>query len=481
MIERAGAVRGVVEGSDGRLFLGDQEGFALRWFLSRRPFTTSLLEVWRRALRRRAREFKRRGIPYVFYLVPDAHFVYPEDLPADLNASDCVPPGTSFLESIGELRDLTIVDPRADLISAKGLLEIYRRVDTHWTQYGSFIGYKSLAKALAGLMPFSILNARDASFEYRRWFGDLGVRVEPERVETTPRVTLTRNDYSSVYENEGYKRTGCKETYSPGAEPGRLLMMRDSFVTDQYEYIGRSARYVLSAGTTTAMYFDEVDAWKPHVVVSQIGERRLYAFEWDHRRETFDDMFRSDFISPRGRRAQKALLFMDASRPLDALTEIEDFDRDPNLRHDHAYVAAQVYLAAGLLERAAAAIGVCLASYPARPSYVSLSAMIALARGEYREAAALAERAVALAPYNGFHHQTYAYVLMSSGENETVRNHLAHVLAEIDDYSVLWFLHSKACEAVGDVAGASDSIVQALILDSSDANFRNHARHLWRA
>jgi predicted Zn-dependent protease len=174
------------------------------------------------------------------------------------------------------------------------------------------------------------------------------------------------------------------------------------------------------------------------------------------------------------------LLLQEAGRSEEALAAIEGFEADPDLRHDHAYVAAQVLVAAGLFARAAAAIEVGLASYPGRASYLSVAAMIAFARGEFRDALALAERAVDAAPYNGHHHQTYSWILLNSGESEMARRHLAATLRHIDDFSVLWYQSSLACEAVGDKLGASDAIVQALMLDSGEATFRKQAMKVWR-
>ncbi len=72
MVELLGAVDAVCSGADGRLFLGQQDGFHLDRFTSGSPFSQLLIERWRCTLERRGREFARRGIPYVFLLVPDA-------------------------------------------------------------------------------------------------------------------------------------------------------------------------------------------------------------------------------------------------------------------------------------------------------------------------------------------------------------------------------------------------------------------------
>ena len=480
MIEREGKVRGVLEGRGGRLFLGDQDGFALDWFLSAKPFNRSLLEVWKRTLRRRARELKRRGIPYIFYLAPDAHYVYPEDLPAGHEAAaGQTPPGTTFLGFMSELKDIAFVDPRPDLLAAKGALEIYRKTDSHWTQYGSFIAYKTLCRALQGVVPVSELQARDVAFEYRRFFGDLGVLVEPERSEETVRARTARNPYVRIYENDGFDRTGCFETLAADAIATRVLLFRDSFMTDQFDYIGRSFRHVLCAGTTTSLFLDEIDAWKPRAVISHVGERRLYSYELDHRQDTFDDVFRTYFGSPRGRLAQKAMLLLGARRPADALAHITEFEADPALRPDHAYVAAQVLRANSLDERAWAAVNVALRSYPTRPSYLSLAAKIQLALGGLREALDLVGRALETASYNGHYHETFCYLLLAKGEAAAARRYLDAALVEIDDYGVLWYLQSLACEALGDRSGAIDAIVEALRLDSNEATFQTQAIKLW--
>lgn len=480
MIERQGKVRGVLEGRNGRLFLGDQDGFALRWFLNPVPFNRPLLEIWKRTLRRRARELKRRGVPYVFYLVPDAHYVHSEDLPADVDVAGNASPGATFLAFMHELRDITFVDPRPDLLAAKGGLELYRKTDSHWTQYGSFVAYKTLCRALAPLVPMSELQAHDVVFEYRRVFGDLGVLVEPERSEETPRAKLSRNDHQRIYDNEGLARTGCIETLAPGAAQARALFLRDSFMTEQFDYIGRSFRNVLCAGTTTSLFLDEVDAWKPDVVVTHVGERRLYAYEPDHRQDTFEDVFRTDFTSPHGRAAQKAMLLLGARRTTEALDSLAGFEGDAALRPDHAYVLAQVLHANGLHERAWAAVAVALNACPGRPSYLSMGAKIQLALGGIREAVTFAERALETAPYNGHYHQVYAYVLLSKGDAAGARRHLQATLHDIDDYATLWYFQSLACEAFGDRLGASEAIVEAMLLDGSEPAYKAHAVKLWQ-
>ena len=465
MIAREGTIGRVIEGRNGRLFVGNQGGFDVDRFISPRPLRASQTELWRRTLRRRARELKRRAIPYVFFLVPDAHFVCAEDFPEEMPLPRSAP-GDHFLQEMAELRDIVFVDPRKALVDAKGLLEIYRKTDSHWSMYGSYVGYQVLARALEALVPMSHIRASDISFEFRPTFGDLGASVVPERLEAAPRLTLERNPFQNVYVNDGFRRNGCQQTFAPSAAPSRALFYRDSFFTFLAEYVARSFRDMLCVGSTS-FFLDEVDRWKPHVVVSECGERRLSYYASDHRRDSFEDLFRADFASAKGRVAHKALMLLGEGLIAQALSEIAPLEAATDLDPDHAYALAQVYVAAGDFDRAATAIEVARGALPERTSFLSIEATIALARGDTAIALDRAERALALAPYNGYHHETYATILINCHAAAEARRHLDSTFAEIDDSGVLWYLSSLASRACGDDASASETIVQALTLDPS--------------
>jgi tetratricopeptide (TPR) repeat protein len=476
MSARQGLVRRVIEGANGRLFLGEQDGFSIESFLWPGPFGVGRTELWRRTLRRRARELKARGVSYVVMVVPDAHYLYRDDLPPEF-ALEPKAPGQRWLELMSELRDITFVDPRRELSDASGLLEVYRKTDSHWSSYGAFVGYRALVRELGRLMPVSPLAAREVAFEFRSVFGDLGVSVVPERGEETPLPALRRS-YEKVYENVGLRRLTHQETFASQAPAGRVLFDRDSAFNAMFDYVACSVRHMACYGTTSSFYLDAVDRFEPDVVVSEIGERRLALFESDHLRDGFDDIFRADFSSPRGRKIQTALFAMRDGNIERARLVAGEFELHRDLDPDHAYVLAQILHADGEFARADETIDAALTAYPQRPSFLSLKASVALSAGDFRVAAAFADRALALAPYNGYHHQIHASVLLNRGEPDAARRHLDGVLREIDDARVLFYLHSLACGETGDRIGAIESILQALVIDPYDPAFKERAIRL---
>lgn len=468
LLKREGKIEDVVRGKNGHLFLGTQAGFDFDLFTSGRPFNQPLIELWKRTLRRRARELRQRGIPFAFVLVPDAHSVCREDLP-DGTDRDFQAPGDIFLAAMSELEDVIFVDVRGALLGARGGLPIYRHTDSHWTQYGAYVAYRAFCDAIAARADVTRIAARDVEFRFRHFFGDLGVLVEPEQSEKTPRATIANHPYERLYENEGLGRLGLLETRCASARPCRALFFRDSFMTDQFDFIGGSFSNVLTAGTTTSVFLDAVDEWKPDIVVNQVGERRLFAYETDHRAATFDDVFRSDFTSPLGRKAQQAMLLVRAGDPAGALSAIDGFAGEPELAPDHAYVGAQVCFAARCIDDARGYLDRALAARPDRPSYLALDAQIRLERGQNDEALQSVARAIEVASYNGYYHELYAYILIAMQRVTEACAHLDATLDVIDDSSNLWYWASIAREASGNRAGAADAIRQAIAIGGAES------------
>jgi len=461
MLPREGQLFDVIHGKQGRLFFGSQAGFDLTRFVSGTPFDERTLMLWRQALTRRAQEFKRRGVVYAIFITPDAHSICKDDLPDSID-STFTPPGDVFLDAMKDIPDILFVDPRPALQAAKGLLEIYRKTESHWTQYGSFIAYNVLCDALAPFVDITRVPARDVTFQFRRILGDLGVMVEPEVSEMTPMATVLHSRNTILGDNDGVGRINMAESRAPTARPCRAVIFRDSYMTDVNPYMMKSFSDILMAGTTTRMFFDLVDEWKPDVVISQLSERRLFLPESDHQMDTFDDVFRTDYRSARGRKALQAMLRLRHGAPAEALAFIQDFDEDAGLSADHAYVAAQICMANLDFARGDRLMTIARAARPDRPSYLIMAAQLKLGLQQLAEAAELAERAVRIAPFNGNYHEVYVYVLIQQGRFADALRHLEAILPGISDSSVLWYWASVVRDIWGDRSGAFAAATQAL-------------------
>ncbi len=212
-----GAIGQVCAGRNGRLFLGRQDGFDLGVFARREALAPNLMLRWRRTLERRGEEFAKRGMPYIFMIVPDAPSVYPEDLPAPYG-DDFEAPGAAFLREIGPIPGVTFVYPLEALREARGGLDVYHKNDSHWTTYGSYVGYRVLMSTMGKLVAdSSTIPARDLKFSFRNSYGDLGALMDPEQSREFPVPDIAGDPPMRGASWNGVARQTAVETQWPKA------------------------------------------------------------------------------------------------------------------------------------------------------------------------------------------------------------------------------------------------------------------------
>jgi hypothetical protein len=473
MLELRGAVSAVHEGLNGRLFLGRQDGFDLGMFTAGDPFPPGFVAQWRSTLARRGRELAARGIPYVVFIVPDAPSVHPEDLPDGLQR-EFRSPGQIFLDAIGNIPGVTFVFPLKAMRQACGGLDVYKKKDSHWTTYGSYVAYRALMDAVQPLVPCRVVPARHVSFAFRRSYGDLGSLMDPEQAEEIPVHNIQGPGAEILGSMEGVGRQTGTETRALGDVPAcRALFFRDSYMTDLSPYLARSFSHFLTLGTTTRVLLDAVDAWGANLVVSQIAERKLFYYESDHLLDGYATTYGASFRGPAGARLLKALLLLRED-PAEAARLIAA--DEATLLQDplHAYSAALVSEANGDAARAERFIAAARAGDPDQPSFMALAARIALACGRLSDAVADAAQAARAAPYNGYFHELSTYCLVQAHEPAAALAAVEAGLTRVNDSPNLWFWASVCHQAVGNGEEAAARIVEALRLSPGNAVYEAH-------
>lgn len=438
----------VTEGLNGRLFLARQDSFELGRFLEGTLLSEAATMRWRRTLRRRAAELHAIGIPYVFYIVPDAPSVCFEDLPAGLpRASQAA--GARLAAALQDIPNLTVVFPLHDLLEARGGLPLYRKTDTHWSGFGALVAYGTLCRALARLMPVAPLSARDVQFEMQCEFGDLGSLTTPEQSGSNASIRLQGQRFSRGPVLPGPFRTNSQQFRAEAALPGRLLVLRDSFMTEQGPLIAATFGHSEMVGTTARLFLEHVRRSRPDVVVTQICERRLTEWENDHQLLGYDESFGPDWTTDVGRVALAAEMALGRGRTADAIAAGARLMEQPVLSHSHAFVAARVCLAAGDVPGAARFIGAAIAAEPDRAAYLCVDAQVRLLTGETERSLASAREARHLAPWNGYMHELLCYILLAAGRPREAMDVFEEAAQAIDDHPNLLMIGSMAAEQCG--------------------------------
>ena len=183
---------------------------------------------------------------FVFFIAPDKEIVYRQYLPDYYVPVTDTSRAKELVKYIRENSDIQVIYPLEDLLAASEQGLTYYKTDTHWNDYGGFVGSQELIAALGGRteeVRFAGEAEETASSRERE---AAGVRVsfaEGERGDLgnlghTPMRYLdeVKAQIEGYYDEltpellEDNPETGITRTRTEGApDERRLVMVRDSF------------------------------------------------------------------------------------------------------------------------------------------------------------------------------------------------------------------------------------------------------------
>lgn len=171
-----------VEGTDGWLFLDRDDNRVVEQHRGEILLSEQQLGTWREALERRAAWMNRRGGRYLFVIAPDAHAVYPEKLPPSI-VPGAKRPALQLLDELRHHGDRDLVlYPLEELHAAKRTQLVYAQTDTHWNAHGAFVVYDRIVAELGQSVALRHVTREDVRIIETVAAGDLGLKLEPERV-----------------------------------------------------------------------------------------------------------------------------------------------------------------------------------------------------------------------------------------------------------------------------------------------------------
>ncbi len=214
----------VIEGREGWLFLAnDTNASELQWTGQRRH-EPGVLDRWRSEIATRVELLAPLcPAPYLFMVAPNKESVHPEFLPESLAPSERRP----IHDFIDAVSDVTHVFWPVDELRAWSLLlDVFPKVDTHWTDFGGFCIARALAARLKGL---TVPSLADCNLRVDVRTGDLGIKFAPVRQAVwsiaEPRSAVSRVVFDNGLSNNG--RIIISE--KPGPVRTRGLVFGDSF------------------------------------------------------------------------------------------------------------------------------------------------------------------------------------------------------------------------------------------------------------
>ncbi|MBV8367413.1 MAG: hypothetical protein JO036_00560 [Candidatus Eremiobacteraeota bacterium] len=270
----------VIRGRDGWLFYGAEE----RDYLEGKPTDADLAHA-AAVYAARSAWCTRRGIPYVFVLVPNKSTIYAQYLPPGIRRATAT--AADRLLPMLRARGVRVVDTRQALLDASRRGDVYTRGDTHWNDAGAYAAYRAVIAALRQarvpirdtIAPSSIVPRR------RTGTGDLlkiaGVSGTisnewldydfPRRAREITALPYPNDPDAAAF---GYYASAVDDPSLP-----KIVAFGDSFLAGLRPFLAEDARrfVALDHHSVQGSQFDQrvVDADKPDIVIQELVERSL--------------------------------------------------------------------------------------------------------------------------------------------------------------------------------------------------------------
>lgn len=249
------------------------------------PCTRKDLDVMETNLEQRRRWLADRGIGFYVVVAPNTQTIYPEHLPDHIRKIGEESRYDKIAARMRENPGIEFIDLRNTLLQAKNGRRLYHRTDSHWNDYGAFIGYRELIERIAMRHPgVRRLRAEDFTVKEAEGKGgdlaemlSLSDLIREERITLTPRFErrsrpATRDYPDPVHYPE--RDMVVMETGDPSLP--RALVFRDSYCSALIPYLSESFRSVVCLWTFEFLP-EIVEREKPDVVIFECVERYIHS------------------------------------------------------------------------------------------------------------------------------------------------------------------------------------------------------------
>jgi len=463
----------VVEGLDGFLFLGNYAGAdVMRQFTDADAVHPSVYASWATALPQWCEYFEQRGIDFLALVVPDAYLVYADKLPPGTTPTP-VPPYRrieALLDARTRAHCVYVLD---DLVAGRTEHDTYQTTDSHWSDFGAYLGYRRTMTTLAALRPdVEILPPDRIAWSERRAYGALGVRLTEERAERLRVAKVLGSTCRPTRNVMDELRGGYKVVEQDRPDLPTAVVFRDSFMTNAAQFFSESFRRVVYVTHSNQLFRDLIEAEKPDVVIFQAAERRMCLPVGDPAlgdfRTTFGDLLLDDPAAVQQQVGSRSLL-----RAGDLAGALAANDKVLAMVVPTARLMLYRSRLLTWLERPDDALDALRTAFTLDPLDAPVAAELAKSlhqHGRLAEAAAAARWAARLEPHDVERWSFAISAALEAGDVAGARTLAGDALEQHDDQPVLRYLDSRALVAAGDFEAAETSIRSALA-DRPDDTF----------
>ena len=226
-----------------------------------------------------------KNIEYIVGFFPNKHTIYKDDLSFTMkmqikNDTTLADQLVSYFKS----KQFPLVDVREELMTAKKREQLYYKFDTHWNDYGAYIGYKAICDQTYNKLKLPPFDTSNFNIDYiQRKSGDLtnmiGIDKMKSYFDESPRFSLkNENKGYKILNNDGYPRGTIITQNNNCDNQTTVLIFRDSFTKALIQFLSlhfHKVVYIESTSIKKLVDMNLVEKVKPVIVMLLYLERRL--------------------------------------------------------------------------------------------------------------------------------------------------------------------------------------------------------------
>jgi len=275
----------VILGKDKWLFLGKSKGGTYEEHLGIRVLNKRQLNRMKTNVIDNKNWAEEKGMKYYLFVAPDKYSIYPEKLPENYSKKHIRHNLDRFIHFMKP--DLKVIDIREELLAKKEETLLYGYTDSHWTQYGAYIGYKkvinTLRKDFPGIPTTSPINAFRIDTVEIEGHKEMPFILNADNYFKDYNVTLTRKQKPSFRKVKNklklprgfrFDKKSYEVRYVGKAKNKlKIVVIRDSFSNRLKKFLPAHFRETVFIGNGHKFNKKILEKEKPDIILHEIVER----------------------------------------------------------------------------------------------------------------------------------------------------------------------------------------------------------------
>tara|TARA_R110000765_G_scaffold351503_2_gene441503 strand:+ start:355 stop:1992 length:1638 start_codon:yes stop_codon:yes gene_type:complete len=221
------------------------------------------------------------GRKYFLAFWPNKHSIYPEQLPyvMNLQIKDTISRIDQILQYLEKNNSsVKLLDVRPTLLEEKKNNLVYHKFDSHWNDYGAFLGYRNFFKETKDILGIEPKSKEDFEIRWDNYnqgelIQMLGVHNQGFFIEKNPTFTLKDNiDQIEYLPIDGYPKLTVITRNQYCGNKKRALIFRDSFTNNLIQFF---SLHFYEVYYIWGHHEEYVDKLQPDIIIDGFVEREI--------------------------------------------------------------------------------------------------------------------------------------------------------------------------------------------------------------